>query len=225
MAITTLDLSHAALGPEHCEALSVLLKCVFPLRAVSLANNPLLGKKALVELADALSRRKSLKRLDLSRCGVSDKALAQLHQTLVQLKHNFVALDVSFGALTAAAGATLGAFAQENPELQELRLSGNKLGDKGVAALVQRLGEPKQHEALQTLTLAGAQRCTATAFAGCDSRRRHSQIAVSKRSAPTWRSGSTRTPKCGATARCHFCPSSTCQTTRSTPTLRAGPAS
>ena len=43
----------AGLGVEHVPALNQLLTCVFPLRSVAMANNPLVGKKALIELSEA----------------------------------------------------------------------------------------------------------------------------------------------------------------------------
>jgi Ran GTPase-activating protein (RanGAP) involved in mRNA processing and transport len=154
MAITTIDLSGAGLGTEHVEALTVLLGCSFPLRELLLAANAGLGKKALVEITEALCRRKSLQRIDLRACGVGDKPVQHLLVELARVKTDFVALDLSDNALTAAAGQFVGEFVSSNAALQELRLSDNKLGDKGVVDLVKHLQLP-QHTALRVLALAG----------------------------------------------------------------------
>jgi hypothetical protein len=153
MGISSIDLSNASLGGEHVEALVTLLGCSFPLRELLFANNPGLGKKALVDLSEALCRRKSLQRVDIAGCGVGDKVLQQLLGDLCKLKSDFQALDLSNNLLTAAAGQFVGDFAASNAQLHELRLSGNKIGDKGVVDLVKRLQMP-QHTSLRVLTLA-----------------------------------------------------------------------
>lgn len=153
MGISSIDFSNASLGSEHVEALVTLLGCSFPLRELLFANNPGLGKKALGDLSEALCRRKSLQRIDIAGCQVSDKVLQQLLGDLCKLKSDFQALDLSNNLLTAAAGQFVGEFAASNPQLHELRLSGNKIGDKGLVDLVKRLQMP-QHTSLRVLTLA-----------------------------------------------------------------------
>lgn len=153
MAISTIDLSNAELGAEHVDALVTLLNCSFPLRELVFANNTGLGKRALVDLTDALCRRKSLQRLDLANCGVVDKVLQHVLAELVKVKTDFQVLDLSNNQLSPAAGQFVGEFVSSCGALHELRLSGNKFGDKGVVDLVKQLQMP-QHTALRVLTLA-----------------------------------------------------------------------
>jgi hypothetical protein len=130
MAINKLDIGDAGLNGDHVAALISLLACSFPLKTLSLCGNNGLKGKPLYALADALSRRKSLQRLDLSRTHAGDKALAGLLAAVCKLKHNFVALNVEACDLTPLAAQALGQFCQNNDKLLELRLSNNKLADK-----------------------------------------------------------------------------------------------
>ena len=162
----TLDLRHYSLGNKRAVALSLALASLPLLQHINLSDNRLndeglrvvvsalnnpksslysldvssneFGPKATSALCALLTASTTLSRLCLSHCKINTHACVQITNVLTDKCNSLTLLDLSHNAIQAAGGAAIGRMLQSRA-LEELDLSWNQIGDKGVEAIARTL--------------------------------------------------------------------------------------
>ena len=112
VALHTLDLRNSDLTPSGIEHLAGALKYGSPLEILTLSFNTHVNDEGLKYLGDALKQNTSLRKLDVSMCGLTSRGAEYLA----------IALET-------------------NHHLEELNISDNPVGDDGIQYLSERLGK------------------------------------------------------------------------------------
>ncbi|XP_016049544.1 ribonuclease inhibitor isoform X2 [Erinaceus europaeus] len=170
-ALETLKLDSCGLGPEACSELSGLLSAKPSLRELDLGSNALgdagvaalcpgllspgsrlrtlwlwecgLGAEGCRELCRVLGAKETLRELSLAgNEELGDAGCGLLCETLLGGGCQLETLWVKSCGLTAASCPAWASVLTRTQKLQELQLSGNRLGDTGVRELCEALGQP-----------------------------------------------------------------------------------
>ncbi|KAK1941238.1 NLR family CARD domain-containing protein 3 [Phytophthora citrophthora] len=127
--ITGMGLDHLAtlVGNENCS-----------LKTIQLSFNGL--ETATSKFFDALAKNKSVVKLQLKECKLSDEHVAALASALQQ-NTTLEEVDLSDNDLTQASCASLAGGLRENKALKVLRINNNKCQDEGAVVLADVLAE------------------------------------------------------------------------------------
>ncbi|KAK9814708.1 hypothetical protein WJX72_010239 [[Myrmecia] bisecta] len=165
--IQELVLSHNKLTKKACSLLLPLLnpldtkpgsrhsRVVTPGRGLvelRLEDNAI-GDRGAEVLCDALSGRLPLRLLDLSRCGLTERAASAL-QHLLEVNDTLQVLLLGWNGLGAKGAAAIANSLKYNNKLQELSLQWNGLGDKGGSFIANAL---ESNDGIRLVDLSGNQ--------------------------------------------------------------------
>ncbi|XP_032494857.1 ribonuclease inhibitor isoform X3 [Phocoena sinus] len=168
--LETLKLENCGLTPANCKDLCGIVASQASLNELDLGSNPL-GDAGIAELCPGLlspgsqlktlwlwecditasgcrdlcrilQAKETLKELSLAGNSLGDESARLLCDSLLQPGCQLESLWVKSCNLTAACCPHFGSMLTQNKRLLELQLSSNQLGDSGVQALCQALGQP-----------------------------------------------------------------------------------
>ncbi|RMX66126.1 hypothetical protein KXD40_008596 [Peronospora effusa] len=128
------DVGISGAGLDHLEVLVANVNC--SLTTLQLSFNSLTS--ATSAFFDALATNKSVKKLQLKECKLTDEHVAALASALKQ-NTTLTEIDLSDNELTPISCASLAEGLRDNKTLEILRLSNNKCGDDGAVLLAEVL--------------------------------------------------------------------------------------
>ena len=137
-----LDLSHTGMGNKGLTALVASLyegawsQCVESLKLdYPMYQGPF--DHVITQLCEALARCQNMKELSLGGFQMDDHEFAQFVHHGIKRCDTIVSLSLRGNRISGLSSEALGTLVKMLPQLEELDLAGNRLGDAGVTALCQ----------------------------------------------------------------------------------------
>ena len=130
--------------------ISQLLNVTHTLQELNLYNNDI-GDDGMIAISEALQHNKSLTTLTVGQCGLSSKgtivckcSMIRLHR-LIELPYtDYVVLWLQCDCIMITTGAiSISKMMMINHSLQELNMFNNNIGDNGISAIAEALGNCK----------------------------------------------------------------------------------